>query len=121
MQRDLEGFERRRLRAAALFQRGWTQAEVARHLRVSRTSASRWARLWEKGGNEALRRSRHTRSKLTPAQLRRIQQALWRAPRAHGYDAKRWSALLVADLILRRTGVTYHPGHVSRMRKSLRW
>jgi Homeodomain-like domain len=40
--RDFEGMEKRRRRAARLFDKGATQAEVARQLGVSRQSVSRW-------------------------------------------------------------------------------
>src|SRR4051795_9839241 len=43
-----------RLRAAKMFEQGTSQAEVARLLRVSPMSASRWYRTWQTGGTAAL-------------------------------------------------------------------
>ena len=54
--RDLQALERRRKQAARLFAKGnLPQASVARELKVSRMSVSRWHRQWKKSGKEALR------------------------------------------------------------------
>jgi transposase len=120
---DLEALERRRLRAARMYERGFSQAEVARRLGVSRSSASRWAHLWEEGGRNALLRAGRAgrKPKLTPDQMNDIRRALARSPRAHGYPAEVWSASLLADLIRRKTGVSYHVGHLSRIQDQLGW
>ena len=57
--RDLQALERRRKQAARLFAKGnLPQASVARELKVSRMSVSRWHRQWKKSGKEGLRRCR---------------------------------------------------------------
>src|SRR5438067_12068008 len=49
--RDFEGMEHRRKRAARLFAAGkLILAAIARELRVSRQSVSRWYRDWRRGG-----------------------------------------------------------------------
>ena len=48
--------ERRRRRAVRLLDGGVKQAEVARRVGVTRTSVSRWEKLRQEGGHEALRR-----------------------------------------------------------------
>src|SRR6266508_5174286 len=53
--RDFEGMEQRRKRAAGMFARGATQADVARELEVSRQSVSRWYADWQRGGTTALK------------------------------------------------------------------
>ena len=54
--RDFEGMEHRRKRAARLFAAGrLILAAIARELRVSRQSVSRWYRDWRRGGRAALR------------------------------------------------------------------
>ncbi|MEU7453052.1 helix-turn-helix domain-containing protein [Streptosporangium roseum] len=47
------GRERVRLRAAELFARECTDAQVAKELRVTRVSANRWHRAWATGGGKA--------------------------------------------------------------------
>jgi hypothetical protein len=53
--RDFEALKRRRLRAAEMFRRGRTQAQVTRALGVSAQSVSRWYQAWSSGGTTALR------------------------------------------------------------------
>jgi transposase len=50
--RDFIALQRRRLKAATLFDKGLAPAEVARHFGVSCQSASRWHKAWEKAANQ---------------------------------------------------------------------
>jgi transposase len=122
--RDFEGMEQRRKRAARLFARGVPQAEVARQLEVSRQSVSRWHADWERDGVNALKAAGRAGRlpRLSPAQLRRIDQALRKGPRAHGFATDLWTLERVAAVIEARTGVVYHPGHVWKLlRDKLGW
>ena len=121
--RDFQALEQRRRQAARLFVAGEIMAEVARTLRVSRQSVSRWYHDWRRGGRAALRGAGRAgrKPKLTPAQLARVDQALREGPRAHGFATDLWTLPRVADVIKRRTGVTYHPGHVWRLLRALGW
>jgi transposase len=122
--RDFEGMERRRKRAARLFARGATQAEVARELEVSRQSVSRWYADWRTGGAKALQGAGRAgrMPRLTKAQLRRVDQALRTGPRAQGFATDLWTLDRVAQVIETETGVRYHPGHVWKLlRDKLGW
>lgn len=121
--RDFGGLERRRLRAVRLFENGETQASVARRLRVSRTTALRWARAWEANGREGLRAAGRAgrRPRLNRDQVDRIEQALLEGPLAFGYATELWTLPRVAALIQRLSGVRYHPGHVWRVMRQLGW
>ena len=46
--------ERRRKRAAVMFEKGDSAAEVARRVGVSRQAATRWKGAWLQGGSPAL-------------------------------------------------------------------
>jgi transposase len=113
----------RRRRAARLFAAGERMAEVARALRVSRQSVSRWYRAWRRGGRQALRGAGRAgrKPRLTPAQLARVDQGLRPGARAHGFATELWTLPRVATVIERLTGVTYHPGHVWRVLRALGW
>jgi transposase len=78
----------RRLQAARLFERGLSQAEVARRLGVSRQSASRWHARWLEGGRAGLAGpGRWGRpSRLSAADWRRVERALLAGAEAHGFD-----------------------------------
>lgn len=122
--RDFEGMERRRKRAARMFDRGATQADVARELEVSRQSVSRWYGQWRAGGATALKGAGRAGRlpRLTETQLRQVDRALRRGPRAHGFGTDLWTLDRVATVIERETGVRYHAGHVWKLlRDKLGW
>jgi transposase len=122
--RDFEGMEKRRRRAARMFARGATQADVARELEVSRQSVSRWYADWQAGGPKALKGAGRAgrMPRLTGAQLRRVDRALRKGPRAHGFATDLWTLDRVATVIAAETGVRYRPGHVWKLlRDKLGW
>src|SRR5204863_455801 len=71
VKRDFDQLQERRLKAAKLFDRGLSQAEVARQLKVHRQSASRWHRLWKAQGAKALKKAGRAgrKPRLQPSQL----------------------------------------------------
>jgi transposase len=111
------------MRAARMFERGATQAEVARRLQVSRQSAMRWERDFRKGGRGALEGPHRAgrKPKLTARELSSVEQALLRGPQAAGYRTELWTLPRIAAVIERTTGVDYHPGHVWRLLHQLGW
>src|ERR1700740_462359 len=123
VRRDFAALEQRRLRAARLLEKGISQAEVARQVRVHRQSVSRWALQRKKkgrgGGEKAGRAGRKPR--LSAEDLERIERALKRGPEAFGYDTGLWTSARVADLIEQECGIDYHPGHVWRLLRQLGW
>jgi transposase len=122
--RDFEAMERRRRRAAVMFERGAIQADVARELEVSRQSVSRWYGEWQRGGTRALRGAGRAGRlpRLSGAQLARLDRELRRGPRAHGFGTDLWTLERVGLVIERLFGVTYHRGHVWKLlRDKLGW
>ena len=122
--RDFSGLERRREQAVRLFARGEvSQAEVARELKVSRQSVSRWYQSWRRRGKSGLagagRAGRKTR--LTERQMERVKKTLRQGPRAHGFETDLWTLPRVAAVIERATKVRYHPAHVWRILGRLDW
>ena len=124
VRRDFEAMEQRRTRAAAMFERGATQADVARELEVSRQSVSRWYADWRAGGPSALKAAGRAgrMPRLTERQLGEVDRALRRGPRAHGFATDLWTLDRVVAVIEATTGVRYHPGHVWKLlRDKLGW
>ena len=119
----LAELRKRRYQAARLFQKGERQATVARLLRVSRQSVSRWYRQWLQGGTPDLRGS--TRAGRPPRlqrdQRARVRKALLEGARAQGWATDLWTLPRVAKMIESVTGVHYHAGHVWRVMKDLGW
>jgi transposase len=115
--RDPRELEQRRQRAARLFEKGYSPAEVARRLGVVRQVAHRWKQAWESGGKEALRSKGKTgpKPKLDDAQTQQVVAALLAGPGAAGHRTELWTLPRVSQLIKKLTGVRYHPGHVWKL------
>lgn len=122
--RDFSGLEHRREQAARLFARGKvSQAEVARELKVSRQSVSRWYRSWKRRGKSGLAAAGRAgrKSRLSSKEMERLQKTLRQGPRAHGFATDLWTLPRVAMVIERVLKVRYHPAHVWRILGRLRW
>ena len=115
--RDRAQLERRRLKAARLFDKGLNAPEVARRLGVARQVGYRWRSAWQKGGLAALASRGQTgpKPRLDPNQTQEVVAALLARPAAHGYRTQLWTLPRVAALIEKLTGVRYHPGHVWKL------
>jgi transposase len=123
VQRDFGALERRRMEAAELFKQGVSQSEVARRLGVHRQSVIRWARQLAQAGRAGLKQAGRAgrKPKLSAGQLRKIERALKRGPKALGYASGLWTAGLVRKLIEDHCGVRYHEAHVWRILRQLGW
>lgn len=121
--RDFDAMERRRKQAAKMFNRGQSQADVARELEVSRQSVSRWHGDWSAGGVGALRGAGRAGRlpHLDQTELRRVERRLTKGPLASGYATDMWTLQRVAEVIEAETGVVYHPGHVWRILREMGW
>jgi transposase len=121
--RDLQALEQRRLEAAKLFAAGVHQAEVARRLGAGPSSVNRWHQVWRSQGEEGLERkgSPGQRSRLSPAQLQQLEEALLAGPTVAGYATELWTAPRVRKLIRDRFRVRYHESHVWLLLRKLGW
>jgi len=121
--RDFAGLEQRRKQAAQLFAKGETQAWVARQLKASRQSVSRWYRQWKAEGLRGLRAAGRAgrKPRLSEIQLQEVDTALRQGARQHGFSAELWTLPRVAAVIERITGEKFHPGHVWKILGSLDW
>jgi transposase len=115
--RDHAQLEKRRRRAAQMFDRNVPVPEVVRRLGVARQVAYRWHAAWETGGEAALasKGAAGPKCKLTAAQTQQVIDALLKGPLAQGYKTQLWTLPRMAGLIENLTGVRYHPGHVWRI------
>lgn len=120
---QLARLERRRLKAVKLFDRGLSQAEVARRVGVHRQSANRWFRAWQDRGLAALRKAGRAgrKSRLSAQDLRELERALKEGPEGHGFGTLLWTTRRVAAVIEKQTGVRYHPDQVCWLLQRLGW
>jgi transposase len=114
--RDFDKLERRRMKAARLLQKGLSQAEVGRRLKVSRESVRRWwNRMVVHGSMEALKKVSEAgrKARLSGEQLSSLKSILRAGPAKSGFPDGSWTLKRVADVIEKNFGVRYHTGHVS--------
>jgi transposase len=118
--------EERRLEAGRLLQAGsLTQADIARHMGVSRMAVSKWAKhLREHHGVLASLRSRPMPgrpSRLTAAQWQRLLQLLKQGALGAGFETDRWTLRRIRAVIMMEFGVDYHAHYLARRLKALGW
>jgi transposase len=116
-----EYLEKRRRRARQLLERGWAPVEVARELGVDRRSVRRWRASVEAHGIKGLAakpipgRPR----KLSDTDRKKLEKILLHGAQAAGYSTNLWTCPRVAELILRRFRVHYHPHHIPKLLRSM--
>jgi|SRR5215471_3085278 len=115
--------QERRDRAAALFEEGLSQSEVARRLGATTASTCRWHKAWKRKGAAGLRLLGRLgrRPELTDAQCQKLSSAMLEGALAHGFSTDLWTLPRIAQLIERMFEVHYHPGHVWRVMRRLGW
>jgi transposase len=121
--RHHEVLQQRRLKAAEMFKKGTRPAEVARVLGVSCRSACTWRDAWLSQGVDGLKGAGRAGRppKLEISQLEAVETVLLQGARSSGFNTDLWTLERVAAVIQRRTGVSYHPGHVWRLLRFMGW
>jgi transposase len=110
--------EERRLEGGRLLKAGkLSQAEVARHLGVSRATVSAWAKTVKEEGLRGLpkRKAIGGVSKLTEEQKQKLKRLLDRGALACGFETDRWTLQRVAELIESEFQAVYHPNYLNRL------
>src|SRR5215469_1335598 len=123
VKRDFVALEKRRFRAVKLFNKGLNSSEIGRRLKVSNQTVSRWRQEHQAGGDAALRGAGRAGRLpcLNEADKARLVELLHQGPEALGYETPLWTCERVAHLIDKNFDVDYHPGHVWRILRQLRW
>ena len=117
----LEQAEERRLAAAALLRQGrLSQADIARHVGVSRARVCRWAATLAQEGPRGLvaRPNLGPPARLDEKAWTRLGRLLDRGALAAGFATERWTFGRIAALIEREFGIHYHPCHLERPLKA---
>ena len=113
---------RRRIAGQHLLE-GKSISEVARIVKASKSSVKKWKDTLDQGGLDALKAKPHPgrAPRLSAAQKRRLVSVLLRGAPAAGYRTDLWTSRRVANVIERKFGVRYHPGHVWKILRGLNW
>lgn len=110
--------ETRRLHAWELHQMGWSQQRIAEALGVTQGAVSQWLkRSRDGGGLEALRHhpAPGRQAALTDEQFAQIPALIARGATAFGFPDDHWTVKRITTVLKQIFGVSYHPGHVSRL------
>ena len=115
--------ETRRLQAYALKQKGWEQTAIAEALGVTAGAVSQWIHTVNEQDVTALLARPHTGRppELTGAQKNQIPDLLSHGAEAYGFRGEVWTNARVAQVIEWEWAVRYHPSHVARVLKALKW
>jgi transposase len=119
---SLESWELRRNIAADMHEQGHKPGAIAKALGVSVRTVYQWLAARRAGGREALRSAKPTgrRPRLSAAQKARLAELLLTTPEQNGFAGRHlWTQRLIADLIGREFGVTYHHDRVGRILRAI--
>ena len=119
--RDRGELEARRFAGARMLRRGVPPSQVARQLKVSRTSVWRWQQALAVNGRDALRKAPRTGRprRLTAGQSKQLIGALQAGALAQGYATNLWTLARVGRLIETISGKRYSESGVWRLLKGL--
>ncbi len=115
--------ETRRRLAGSLLLEGREIGEIAEIVGASASSVRRWHRVVKKGGLEALKAKPHPgpKPRLNEKQKQRLTKILLAGPLKSGYRNDLWTCPRVAEVIVKKFGVKYHPAHVWKILRSFGW
>jgi len=115
--------EWRRRRAWELAQQGWSQKDIAEALGVTQGAVSQWMKMGREQGEEGLQGhiAHGPQPRLSQDQLAQLPALLKRGAETSGFRGDVWTTERVAELIHKQFGVRYHPAHMSRLLKQIRY
>jgi transposase len=115
--------EVRRRHAMSLLDEGFGVREVARQMKCSPASVSRWQTEVKARGPDALRPKPvpGRPSLLSTKQRARLLKMMLKGAGTYGFSTDLWTLRRVAELIERTFGVRYHPAHVWKVLRGEGW
>src|SRR5271156_5742859 len=114
--------EQRRHQAVLAVQQGDRVKDVARIIGVNPRSIYRWLQLSKQPDGLAAKPHLGPATRLSLTQQQQLEVMLCEGAQAHGWPNQLWTAQRIADLILRKFGVSLHHDHVGRfLRQRLKW
>ncbi len=98
--------EQVRLKAGKLFKKGFSQADVARKLKVSTAAANYWYKDWDKKGIEGLKSKGHPgfASDLGEKDKSVFRKAILDGPCKHGFETDLWTLPKLTKVLKKVSG-----------------
>lgn len=120
-QRDKEPRVVLRLQGILMSLDGLTIGEIARRLRVHRSTVPLWIDHWNQFGKEGLLEGQRPGrpGALNAKDREKLTDILDSGPVAYGLETGIWTSPLVSQIIREEFGRDYHPGHVRKLLKQL--
>lgn len=97
---------------------GYSMEDTSRIVDRPYSTVQQWSRRFRRNGIHSLKPKTATRGrkkKLGNHERLLLAKAIERGPRAAGINGSVWTSPIVADYIMKRWGVKYHPGHVRKL------
>jgi transposase len=110
--------ERRRRQAVAAVHQGESPETVARVIGINRASMYRWLATARQPDGLAAKPHCGPAPRLSPDQLRCLDQLLRQGAQAHGWPNRLWTCARIAEVIRREFDVRLHHDHVGRLLRS---
>ncbi len=107
--------------AANMFEQNLQTKVIATSLKVDDQTVRRWRREFKAAGRCGLMSSKQPgrRSRMSQEQKQCLCDLLLKSPADHGFDKHLWTQQLIADLIQREMGISYHHDHVGVILREL--
>lgn len=112
-----------RIQGLLLVSEGTRERRAAQIVGVGRRTLQDWIFKYRRGGLTELEKGPYPgrTPKLTKAQLEELDRIIDKGPESVGLDTGVWTAPLVADLVKKLFGVRYHPDHMRRILRRLKF
>jgi transposase len=112
-----------RIQELVLVSQGMGERRAAQIVGVGRRTLQDWIFKDRRGGLEALVKGPYPvrKPKLTEAQLEELDRIIGQGPESVRRDTGVWITPLAADLVKKLFGVRYHPDHMRRILRRLRF
>lgn len=121
--RKIQVLERRRRKAARLFQKKIQHAKIARQCGVSRAAVRKWYVSWKKSGVRGLRSQGRLGRKpeLTSVKINKVRRVLLKGPNSAGFHTNVWTLERISRVFKETVHLPYHPGHVWKILQAMGW
>jgi transposase len=119
--KDQEPRVAQRFHAIALSMDGQTTSQIARSLKVHRSSVPLWIEHWNRHRESGLLEGHRVGRPvgLNAGQREQLQDILDSGPVAYGLESGIWTSPVVSRVIADEFNRHYHPGHVRKLLKQL--